>query len=72
VPARTVIAHLNEREGQMPRFVGVVIASFNLPAIAANIIFAAMIVAFLILVSSTALFLFYLLAAVQRILRSKR
>jgi len=31
-----------------------------------------MIVAFLILVSSTALFLFYLLAAVQRILRSKR
>jgi hypothetical protein len=59
-------------EGQRAWFGGVVIASIDLMAITAIIFLTALAVAILILVCSTALFFFYLLVTVQRILRSKR
>jgi hypothetical protein len=56
----------------MAWFDGVVIASIDLRAITAIIFLATMVVASLILVSSTAMLIFYLLATAQRILRRKR
>jgi hypothetical protein len=55
----------------MTWFDGVFIASIDLRAIAAIIFFTTMVVASLILVSSTAMFIFYLVATAQRILRRK-
>jgi len=58
--------------GQMAWFDGIVIASIDLMGITAIIFVAAMVEAGLILVSSTALFFFYLVVTVQRILHRKR
>ncbi|MGD0226464.1 MAG: hypothetical protein ABSF71_29405 [Terriglobia bacterium] len=56
----------------MAWFDGIVIASIDLMGITAIIFVAAMVEAGLILVSSTALFFFYLVVTVQRILHRKR
>jgi hypothetical protein len=56
----------------MARFEWVAVASIDLKAIAAIIFLATLVEAFLILVSSTALFFFYLLVTVQRIQRILR
>jgi hypothetical protein len=56
----------------MAQFDLVAIAPISLKAIASTIFLAAMVVATLVLVSSTALFFFYLVVSVQRIMRHKR
>jgi len=56
----------------MEWFDGVFLASIDLTASAAIIFVVAMALAGLILVSSTVMFIFYLLATAQRIVRRKR